>query len=410
MAGIVDRFQPLVRSYDQGGYLLAHDLDSLWRAREAGIREATVFYSARALEALSAAALEMMGLKGKENAFANLSRLEEYGLLPQHTRYWAHALRRAGNAVRHAGSRTTAAEEETTCAFLEYWLRWYFCDFVCGPRLPDLAAEGHAAPLIQDESLSRCLSLLAAENLDPGQAAREVTEGPSDKARQVPALLAVLAERFVEMNRLDEAKALLDRAVAQHGGDLRLRQLQGLCCSRAGRLDEAVEILEPLYRQYRTDDEMIGIMAGVYKRKWRADPDDRRWLSRSHKAYFSGWKQDRENTYLGINAATTALFMGKETDVQTISAQVRHVLESRAKVLAALPGEAQAPPGLWDRLTLVEAQLLGGCFDAATQEFAAAARSHPDAAGSLAVARQQFLEIAERMGAPAGMFDETAKG
>ena len=47
---------------------------------------------------------------------------------------------------------------------------------------------------------------------------------------------------------------------------------------------------------------------------------------------------------------------------------------------------------------------LGGDLESAAGRFAEAAREHPDAAGSLAVAREQLLEIVERLGGPADTF------
>ena len=406
MPDILEQLHPDVRSYLHGGYLLDYDLKNLMHAWDASIREASVFYAARALEALSAAALDAVGLKGKESVFSNLTRLAEYGLTPRHTLYWAHALRRTGNAVRHACSRTSAEEEETTVAFLEYWLRWFFCVFPYGACLPDLTVGGAEAPFIRDASLRRMLDMIESNRLDPQAAARDVLEGRYEKIRRAPAVLAVLAERFLDANLLEEARQFLDWAAAEHPQDLRLVQLRGLCYSRAGRLDEGIDILEPWYKRYRTDDEMIGIMAGIYKRKWRASPEDSQWLARSHKAYESGWKQDRDNTYLGINAATTALFLGQTEKAESIASKVREVLTDRCRVLERLAKDGRADLNLWDRLTLVEAELLGSNFDAAADAFQQAGRDHPNATGSLAVARQQFAEIAERLGAPKGMFTE----
>ncbi|MDY6914581.1 MAG: hypothetical protein SVT52_09020, partial [Planctomycetota bacterium] len=258
MPNAMDLLRPEVRAYSHKGYELEYDLYHLQRSQEVSIRDATVFYAARILEALSAAALETMGLKGKENAFSNLTRLEEYGLLPPHTLYWAHALRRTGNAVRHAKSRTAPQEAETSVAFLEYWLRWFFCVFPYGARLDDLTMEAGGGLFIRDADLSRILGMIEANDPAPGRVAQQVMEGSYEKIKHAPAVLAVLAERLLRTNRLAEARGFLDWSAGLHGEDLRLLQLRGLCHSRMGLLDEAIEILEPSYKRYRTDDEMIG--------------------------------------------------------------------------------------------------------------------------------------------------------
>jgi len=405
MSGILEQLRPEVREYDYRGYRLGYDLANLQRSSDASVHEATVFYAARVLEAVSAAAVDAVGLTGKENVFANLSRLEELSLLPRTTQYWAHALRRAGNGVRHARSEVASEQEETVVAFLAYWLRWYFCRFDCGEQLPALTIDPDARPFVRDEGLADLLDGLESGRLDPTVAAAAVIDGPYPKVRHAPAVLAVLAERMLDANALDETSAFLDFASALHGDDLRLLQLRGLCRSRAGRLDEAIEILEPFYKRFRNDDEMVGIMAGVYKRKWRARPDDGAWLRRSHNAYKAGFKQDRENTYLGINVASTALMLGRDEQSHNVAAEVREVLLGRAEVLARLQGRPDATLGLWDQLTLAEAELLGGDAQAAAERFASAARAHSDTAGSLGVAREQLQEIARRLGKPPGLFD-----
>lgn len=386
-----------------GGYDVRHDLACVSRARDADVREATVFYAARILEALSAEAVNAVGLEGKENAFANLTRLGEHDLLPTHTRYWAHALRRLGNGVRHAHSQTTPAEQEGATAFLEYWLRWFFCTFALGPRLEGLTTTPNTPLLIRDPHLLHVLDMAADDGTDPGQIARELLEGPCDAAAAAAPIVAVLAERLTEANRLDEAHALLIYAIEQQADDLRLQQLLGLVHSRSGRLDEAIALLDPLYKRYRNDDEMAGIMAGVYKRKWRAEDNDHRWLAKSHKAYRAAWKQDRDNTYLGINVASTSLFLDDLPGAQTVADHVHQTLLARQEVLARHHPDSTAALDLWDRLTLVEAELLSGA-ETAPDQFRAAAADHPQAAGALAVACRQFLDITARTGKPDEVF------
>ena len=401
MAEVLDQLRPELASYCYRGYDLHHDLQSIQRAHAAEVREATVFYAARALEALSAAALDTVGLEGKENAFSNLTRLGEYGLMPKHTRYWAHALRRSGNAVRHAASRTAPAEEATSLAFLEYWLRWYFCEFASGLRLPDLTRQPGVTLFIDDQALADTLVMVASAEFEPTKVIAALAEG---QAAQSPAVLAVVSERLLEMGQLDQALTFLTQATQRHPDDLRLMQLLGLCHSRAGRLDEAIALLEPLHKRYRTDEEMAGIMGGVYKRKWRAENNDLAWLRRSVKAYEAGWKQDRDNTYLGINVASTSLFLSRLEDAQAAADDVRDVLRARRDVLARQSQGALNQLNLWDQLTLIEAELLAGHADEAAGQFAVTAAEHPDAVGDLTVACRQFMDIATCTGASAETF------
>ncbi len=99
----------------------------------------------------------------------------------------------------------------------------------------------------------------------------------------------------------------------------------GLYFSRSGNLQEALKRLEPLYARYMDDGEMAGVTAGVYKRLWRSDKTDGKRLEQSHRAYRHGWDVSRQsNAYLGVNAAATALWLGRPEDAREIAAVVRN--------------------------------------------------------------------------------------
>ncbi len=59
---ITDRLVAPVAGYQAEGYSLASDLTHLNAVRSIGATEATIFYSARILEVLSAAAVQMAGI------------------------------------------------------------------------------------------------------------------------------------------------------------------------------------------------------------------------------------------------------------------------------------------------------------------------------------------------------------
>jgi hypothetical protein len=406
MGDILDRLRPEVADFRCEAYHLGRDLASLDRARAAEAREAVVLYAARVLEALSAEALRRVGLDGRDNSFSNLQRLEDYNLAPPPTLSWAHALRRMGNAVRHARAATGAAAEDAAAAFLEFWLHWFFCAFAHGPLLPALAREGEAAGLARDEELSAVMARIEADDEDAGAIADEALQRSGHAAMRVPAVLAALAERLLREGRNDQALRLLQAAGRPHQGDLRVQQLTALCYSRSGRLDRAVDLLEPIYRRHRTDAETVGIMAGVYKRLWQSQPSEREWLSKSLRAYESGYHAGEENTYLGVNLATTALLLDDHAKAEAVAEKVRSVLLGRRRALAEAQADRRLPLSLWDQLTLAEASLLLGDAAGAREAFGEAAGRHPHAAGAIDVARRQLALIAERIGAPADAFGQ----
>jgi len=384
------QFDPRVLAYECDGYRLGYDLQQMQASRDAHIYEATVLYAARILEALSAEALRTVGLEAKYNTFSNLERIYDYNLAPKGTLYWAHALRRIGNATRHAKTEVQPADEEASAMFLDSWLRWFFCRFAYGEQLERLTAGGERSPLVRDEALYEVIAKVDEDRYDPAEAMAD------KRLMAMSVTVAVLAEKLLSTKRVDDALAVLGEAVRAFPDDLRLLQLQGLARKRKGDAAGAMELLEPLYRRYSNDQEMAGIMAGAYKEMWR-DSDDAQWLRKSHKAYANGWRQDRNSTYLGINTATTALLLGRTEDAQEAATSVRDVLVKRQTSLAARGDDALHDLTLWDRLTLVEANLLLRERDEVLALFAAAKRDHPDALGDLDVARRQLVMVAHQL-------------
>jgi len=223
-----------------------------------------------------------------------------------------------------------------------------------------------------------------------------------DAALRAPALLAVAAEILIDRKELDAADAVLSVALGAFPDDVRLNQLMGLRWSRAGELERARAWLEPLYQKHRDDDETAGITAGVYKRLWLADRAARQWLARAHKAYLHGWDRSRQtNAYLGVNAAATALFQGRENVARELACEVRDLLIHRQEILAQ--GRPADGPllGNWDQLSLAEALVVLRDFAAAHTAYQEALRNYPDQLGSIAVARMQLAHLLEALGVAA---------
>ena len=122
---------------------------------------------------------------------------------------------------------------------------------------------------------------------------------------------------------------MLVRARSAHPADVRLKQLMGLYHSRVGEFKEALSYLEPLYEKYADDEETAGILGGIYKRCWQHEGTRTEWLVKSHKAYRRGWERSKfSNAYCGINAATTALWLGRSKESQEIAEKVRDLLRT----------------------------------------------------------------------------------
>jgi tetratricopeptide (TPR) repeat protein len=385
---------PEMAGYATEQFVLADELAGLARVQRAGAVEAEIFYAARILEALSADALRALGLTPTANVFANLEVLNQFDQLSVATAQWAHALRRTGNAVRHVQRRVGPGDAELAALFAERWLMWFFGEFSHGPRLGGLVPEGLC--LHSDGTGSR--RLMAA--LEQGRFGHDDFLRQTSAVLRAPALPAVAAEVLLERKDLDGANEVLSAALDAFPDDVRLHQLMGLRWSRAGELERARKWLEPLYRKHRDDDETAGITAGVYKRLWVADRAGRDWLARSHKAYFQGWDRSRHtNVYLGINAATTALWLGQEDMAHALARHMNDLLTHRATLLSLGKG-ARESLGYWDQVTLAEALLLLRDLDGARAAYQEAVRRHPGQRAGIEVAREQLEHLLEALGLP----------
>lgn len=382
-------------------YVMADDLENLHRVRQTGAVEAAVFYCARAVDVLSRAAVERMELKPSINAYANLQRLEEFGLLADADRYWAHGLRRLGNDVRHSLRAVSAIDVEFAVLYLERWLDWFFCEFKLGPQLASITGDGSSFEL---DSRSDCRSVVSriddAHDPDTILAAAESPSAKKAVAR-TPTIAAVVVESLLDIGQKKRAETVVSRALECHPNELRLQQLHALSMSRLKQLEAARRLLEKLQDQNPNDEETIGILGGVYKRMADAQDENRGWLRKSHKAYLTGWRRSqRSNAYLGINAASTALLLGEKETCRKLADDVRRILvERRRRITVA---DTSQPLGsYWNEATLAEAEVLLENWEAADETIRQAIVHFAHSTGSIDVTRDQVLRLADVMGVDA---------
>src|SRR6185295_16190876 len=113
------------------------------------------------------------------------------------------------------------------------------------------------------------------------------------------------------------------------------------------------------------------------------------WLVKSHKSYREGWKRShRTNAYLGINAATTALWLGDRDACQELASDVRRVLAQRRELVSHASYDFPLNT-YWDEVTLAEAELLQANWQAANDAYALARSRHAKLQGNWQVTRKQ---------------------
>jgi hypothetical protein len=376
--------------YSTEHFDLRSDLANLDRVHKAGAAEATIFYCARILEALAAGSLQRLGVTPSDNVLTNLQRLQNFDPGPRTTHYCANALRRYGNEVRHIKRAITTDDADIALLFAERFVDWFFRS---SPTKPGPGTGGRSLVLSRRVEMRNVLSLIDNPDVGPETIVDSLLGERSGELLETPALPAIVIERLLDSAAYSHARAVLTAALARFPDDLRLRQLTVLLPSRAGDLAGAIAALEELPAKARYDEESIGITAGVYKRMWRSEMQPE-WLIRSHAKYLDGWRRSKQtNSYLGINAAATALWMGQPARSRELARGVRDLLRgpTRAPTL-------RASRIFWEDVTLAEAELLLGELAEARTMYHRAFQSHSTEIERIHVAREQASEIARTMG------------
>ena len=171
---------------------------------------------------------------------------------------------------------------------------------------------------------------------------------------------------LISLKRKEEALDIVKESLEHFPLDIRLRQLYGWTLRLRGHVEEglfeSLNVLEDLPADPGIDAETAGILAGTYKRLWAADPERHRdKLQKAYDLYNRAWEHsNRTNTYVGINAATLSLLLGKPKDSRDIAKEIRAAYETRNLATLSAPGSPFS--GYWDRVTLAEAELLLGCL------------------------------------------------
>ncbi len=408
--GDLDRLDPRVLATVSHGFRLGSDLEHLAAVLAVKAPEATIFYGGRILEALSGAAVEQVGGEAKPNPFANMKYLEDLTLLKKDQGYWAHGLRRLGNEVRHLHRPVGFGEAEVAALLVERWMGWYFLVFAAGPRLSSLfrAEEVADGPLFppEDPRLAALIALIDKPGGLVELAARGLTAPEAAALERAPTAACLLAEKWIDAGELAAADQLflsLERSIP---GEIRLIQLKAVACNRRKDPEGTIALLQPLAGGGGADEETLGILAGAYKRRWERSraggKEDVKALEQGHRYYDRAWQNSKQqNYYNGINAATTALFLGKAERAAEIAAAVVLLLERQALAVRERVGRDLLSENYWFAATLAEARLLQGDSAAAAKSFEQAFVTFATERGNFATTAQQARAIIRTRGVPA---------
>ena len=343
-------------------FSLKADLEQLRKVSEVNATEAMVFYSGRVLEATSNFCVEQLGEKSKSNVFANIEYINDFNLLDETTHQWAHALRRLANQFRHILKPTEENDGAISVILMDMWLEWLTTR---SHLLNDTSEILHSTSTQQyaiNEQFNCIGEWLVHKDIS------QIDESSTQELYQQPVFASVICEELINQKDFEHADNLLKTALESHPNDLRLKQLQGLYLSRTGKLNEAEILLRKLLKQFPSDDETIGILAGVVKKLWQDGNKDK--LSQWGRLYIKGWQQSKQrNTYLGINAATYSLWSGDQNASQTIASEIIYTYAERKKILKQRLNVNTNQMDYWDHATLAESYFLAGMIEQAEESY-----------------------------------------
>lgn len=236
------------------------------------------------------------------------------------------------------------------------------------PSLPDPAAYERVDDL--DREVERACALRRPHDLV--ELSRTLAADPSVPTEQVPRLQGAIALALVELNQLDEARALLaPLARADRAGQNRVLQqryahtlIRGESGDRDQNLTEARYVLRSLQRRH-VDPETSGLLGSAEKvmaeRALARDDSD---AARAHaraaaEAYEEGFRSDPRAYYPGVNALALYRLLGQRWEPNPEDLKRAH--EILPVVRFVVGGVADA--SIWTRLTAAEVELHGYLLD-----------------------------------------------
>lgn len=404
---LLEALDPAVTAFrcEDSGFILRDDLDRLDRVRNAGAAEAVVFYCSRILEVMARHLLRPF-YRPSEQMAQNLNLLHRYCTLPLPIKRWLDRLRELGNDARHVGRLLTKDDADLAFVILLRWLHWYFCEYPWGDFRSAFTVHNQSLETLLPDKISRLI-----DRLERPEGVDELLTSlrPEERDNLVlltPVIPAVLVEILLGRGKLEEASQVLRSARKRFDRDLRLRQLEALYWSRRGSTEgvvghlhqarQALEMLRP--GGSPADEETHGILGGVYKRLSELDAAENSWLRRCHEEYRRGWElSQHSNIYLGINAASTAVWLGEKEAANRLAAEVKQNLDALREALRTKEGGPRTLT-YWDQVTLAEACLLLGDLEQSRTLYAEAFARFPEKVAEIEVTRKQARRILATLG------------
>lgn len=200
-------------------------------------------------------------------------------------------------------------------------------------------------------------------------AAIEAAQHPLDRAESGIVIDLFLSYRAVKA--WTDMIALVDRMPRPLAETTMVQEQLALALNRAGRGDQAEQVLVALLERRGPSSETYGILGRVYKDRYESALGSnqplaaRGFLKQAIDAYLKGFETDWRDAYPGVNAVTLMELRLPEPDPRGpgLIPIVRYAVERKM---------AAGKPDYWDYATLVELDVLAGAPEAAYEGLAQA--------------------------------------
>ena len=203
-----------------------------------------------------------------------------------------------------------------------------------------------------------------------------------------------MARRFLEHGDNYLASEAADEAGCFFGDDAALILTRALATARSGAPLAAQELLEKKKTIIADAEEAKSLMARTFKDLWKTSGEEG-YLRKSFDLYHLDYMTTKgDRAFPGVNAASTALFLGRAAEAKRIAAGV-------LALLAAPPAEM----GYWEKVTRAECLLVDGQIEPARAAYANAAGGANIPPAHLATTRAQTRIILRHLGHEEAEFD-----
>jgi len=149
-------------------------------------------------------------------------------------------------------------------------------------------------------------------------------------------------KKLIDQGRYFEAQSKATALLAETS-DTYVKQLYALALYKSGSPEDALTIIEPIYKQFPNDSESAGILGGICKELFKKNQVTS-FAIRSRDTYLSNFNATK-SFYTGINAASMSAMAGQAGRSREIAAEVITLLDENSD-------------DFWVQATLGEAYLL----------------------------------------------------